>query len=649
MVIHTYSVLIQNQKTMELFSQYQPLFAEAINSNRIGICKWIESGTTVDTALPELSTLTDDKKEWRAIIVRYVDDNSMAAFESDPRNPFDYLINKDADGFVEESPIPIVRLAQMLGGVPPLEIKFKPEIIKEKHKAPRTIYVPINDEEQESAHRKLIAKYRFDGKMPSSVLFITIRDKSLQDESIGRSWIAHKESDSSEFWKRNRFPSICRFLAVDFAKQGPIQKEADDFKFWCSVMLMATNEWDSSTLQAYRLYTLSLEMDRPAMSDSFQVLVDRLRDAKHCLEKSIKKDIENQICEEENLPEYRINVTVSPKLPKTDDCHTKQSAFGLLSRGSSSDVAIWTRQKNEVEEQFAASVRTAERTLDQTADKMRSVCSFTEEEVDPLNKYQIEDLERETDEIYHQVVNIQSKLPKGNVGNSEAVQDSAQRVKENLLGRVMAKPALTAIGLLVELVLLSSIPAIINSISLDGKYIEVIAIVVIACSLLSGLCGLSVLVIQKMKLNSLIGDYNHHIQNAFNKLVDNAGQYSDYMSGIASHSRGRSYLALTSRKRHRSDVEHYSKYKHIKAINILLGKLNAWSKAFQLNVDFTSKRPDSRVVVDTSIAPIENKVYLFESGASYDVAINHSGMTMKSPYCFAKKIEIVREELYENE
>ena len=89
-MIHTYSVIIQNQKTIDVFQKYQPLFADAINNNRIGVCKWIESGTTIDTALPELRNLTDDKEEWRAVIVRYIDDSSMAAFDSDPRNPYDF-------------------------------------------------------------------------------------------------------------------------------------------------------------------------------------------------------------------------------------------------------------------------------------------------------------------------------------------------------------------------------------------------------------------------------------------------------------------------------------------------------------------------------------------------------------------------------
>lgn len=298
------------------------------------MCKWIEAGTTIDTALPEIGNLTDDKKEWRAVIVRYIDDNCMASFESDARNPYDFLINRDSEDSVEESPIPLVRLTQMLGGVPPLEIKFKAEILREAHKAPRTIYVPIEDAQRERAHKELTAKYAFDGKLPSSILVISVRSKSYQAESLGQSWLAHKESESSEFWKRNHFPSICRFMVYDIEKQGPIQKEADDFGFWYSVMLMAINEWDSSTIQAYRLYKLGVFMNCEAMSESFQMLADRLRDAKRSIERSIKKDIEGYACEELELPDFKVEIPVALKIPKGDECTVKKMSFHLLSDGA---------------------------------------------------------------------------------------------------------------------------------------------------------------------------------------------------------------------------------------------------------------------------------------------------------------------------
>lgn len=121
-------------------------------------------------------------------------------------------------------------------------------------------------------------------------------------------------------------------MVYDIEKQGPIQKEADDFGFWYSVMLMAINEWDSSTIQAYRLYKLGVFMNCEAMSESFQMLADRLRDAKRSIERSIKKDIEGYACEELELPDFKVEIPVALKIPKGDECTVKKMSFEQWSR-----------------------------------------------------------------------------------------------------------------------------------------------------------------------------------------------------------------------------------------------------------------------------------------------------------------------------
>lgn len=68
-----------------------------------------------------------------------------------------------------------------------------------------------------------------------------------------------------------------------------------------------------------------------------------------------------------------------------------------------------------------------------------------------------------------------------------------------------------------------------------------------------------------------------------------------------------------------------------------------------MNVDFTTKRPETRAEIDTTVAPRENKLYSLATGDTYPVAINNSGMSMDSPYPFVKQIAIIREELYEDE
>lgn len=649
-VIYTYSVIIQNAKTIEAFAKYQPLFNEALNSNRIGVCKWNESGTTIETALPKLSVLTNDKEEWRAIIVRFIDDNCMAMCQSLPQNPYDFLLNQDKGDEIRENDVPLVILTQMLGGVPPLEVKFRPEVIKEEHKAPRTIYTPIVDEEKENAHQALVEKYQFDGKAPSSIVIVSVRNCNGEKEgNIGSAWLSHKESESSEFWKRNQYPSICRFLVYDYEKLGAIQRDADDFNFWLSVMLLSTNEVDSATLQAYRLYTVKTIVDKKIMAESFQLVADRLRDAKQTLEKDIRKDIENQICTEEDLPEYQIDVPVALKLPAMDDRKVKNKSFHLLSDGALSDIAIWNKQRESIEDDLVKTVRSAERTLDQTADKMRDACSFEEDEVEQLNKYQEEDMLRETDELYHQVVNIQSELPSDKVSDDDQLVEASNLVRENLVGRVVKKPVYLSFSIVGIALLLSTIPAIIQKVTKAPADLLALTCVVLGSIAIVVICGLLSLIVQKIQLNKLIKKYNQKIKAAFNKLINDADEYSRYMSAIASHSRGSSYLALSSRKKFFRNEEHYSRYKHVKAINVMLSRLKGWSKAHHLDVDFTSKRPETRVELDITQTPFESKLYAINSGDIYPVAVNNSGMNMHSPFDFIARIEIDREELYDDE
>ena len=79
----------------------------------------------------------------------------------------------------------------------------------------------------------------------------------------------------------------------------------------------------------------------------------------------------------------------------------------------------------------------------------------------------------------------------------------------------------------------------------------------------------------------------------------------------------------------------------------MLKKLESWTKAYHLDVDFNAERVSQHVDVNVSIAPIENKMYAFEADMNYPVEVNNSGIMLNSPYNFARKIEICREELYD--
>ena len=648
MVSAMYSVIIQNQRSMDEFSKFQPLFMEAVNNDRIGICKWIESGNTVDTAIPEIYNLTNDKEEWRAIIVRFEDESNRMGFDSDLRNPYDFLSNHGKEETFGESDIPIIRLAQILGGIPTPEMKFERLQVQEKNRASHVVYRPVTDEKNEKEYELLKRKYKYDGKRPSSVVIITVRENYTPEEDFENAWTSHKESASSDFWKVNRYPSMCRFLVCDFKEGGPVQREGDEFNFWLSVLMIAINEPDSSTLQAYRLYNLKTVIDKEQMTETFQQLVYKLKSSRYVIEEKIKREANDDVDINPELPKYRMDIPVAIKQPKDVDVRVKRRTFGLFSEGATTDIGIWSSQKKRAEKLLEESIRNAERTLDQTAIRMKEFLTFEEDEVAGLTKYQKEDMIRETDEIYDDLIRTQGKLPKTNLSNDENINKSAEEVRKYLLGRIVGKHAVVALIITIILIILSMMPSLYIASETGKVSLVCLSVILSAVILIILVFAFGTLLFQKSKLNRLIRGYNQNMKAAFNKLTDNAKEYSRYLSDIISHSRGYSYLNLSERKKHYEESNRTLKYKHIKAINMFLEKIRRWSKAYYLKVDFESNHIDERTTVDISILPTESRLYTFEFGSSYPVEVNNSGTYIDSPFAFVTKLKIIREELYDD-
>ncbi len=634
---------------MKEFSKYQPLFSEALNNNRIGVCKWVESGTTIDTAVPELSQLTDDKEDWRAVIVRFEDDITMSNYESDESNPYDFKVNYNTENEVFENLVPLVRLTHMLGGVPAPEMEFVcVQETNDNYKRPQTVYKPVVNDEKNQAHRDLTRKYQFDGKLPSSIIVVSVREKKSKDEDINGAWNSHNETNSSEFWKRNHYPSNSRFLVYDFEKSGPVQKEADKFGFWLSTLLVSTNEIDASTLQAYKLYKLNTVIDKPLMVKEFSETMGRLKAARHLVEEEIKQDTSKQMLQSDTLPDYKMEVSVDIKAPDNIECTVSKDGFGLFSDGVTTDLINWEQRKNNVEQKLADAVVVAERELNQTADRVKRYYTFSENEVLALDKYQEEDLERETRNLCDIAMELQGDLPDKTKVIDDDTKKAAHDVHKYLRGRVLSKYAIVSFCIIFLLALASNIPAIVQYVVDGVGTVKSIVGVVALETLIIAIAAKIAVVIQKSELNVLIEKYNTLIKAKFDSLLYDASDYSRYISVIASHSRGRSYLNMAARKKHKVELSQYSKYTHLSAINVFMSDLKMWAVAYHLDIDLDSSFVDGEVHMNTSLLPSKNPIYTFNSDKKYDISINNSGLTIQSPFAFVKKLEIIREEIYDD-
>ena len=650
MVIAIYSVLIQTQTTMNMFSGYQSVFMDAIQKGQVGLCKWNPSGRDIDTALPDIHQLTDDKKEWRAIIIRSEADAGLMDLPLDAQNPYDFFPEgKEQEGLWEESENPLIRLTHMLGGAPAAEKEFESRVIDDGEREPFVIFEPVEEDGTVAEeHRAFLSKYEYDGVAPTSILLVTVRLVHLYDEE-NTEQILHDEQGSSMFWKRNRYPGNCRFLVFDYSRQGPVRREGDRFRFWLTILLLAVNKIDPAFLQAYRLYDVDIELDQASMELVFQKTVNRLNSTRYVIQTSLRRKEQELFNGESELPEYKKSITVPYQLPKKTSSTVRTTGYGLFSRGASNELGVWEQNRKQAEQTLMRSVKIADRALDKTADRARSSCICDEDTVEVLDRYQREDLTQETQDLYEKIVQLQGKLPTDRNLLGEDAEKADQKIRDYMRERMTSDPAIYTWGFGLLLLIAAQIPTAI--LFFRGAVVSWESVIwqVGLMFIVMLVCGLAVLFIQRAHLSSLIRDFNHKLSEAFVRLTTNSELYSGYLSAVVSHCRGRSYLDISKKKNKSDRGLRRMQHKHIGAIDQFLDYLDNWSRAFHLDVKFAQRGNTNDVPMDLFTHPSRNAMYSLDTGDTYQVEVNYSGIMIDSPYEFVRKFELKREELYEDD
>lgn len=633
---------------MELFHQFHPLFLEQLNAGTIGLCRWMESGTAVETALPELYDLVNDKKAWRAIIIRLVDEKDMASFSMVRGNPYDFDPERSASVELPEQ-VPLVRLTRMLGGVPAPEISFREETLSEEGKADRVIYVPVEDAEAGARYDELCRRYHFDGVRPSEILLLTVRKESVRTkEDIKNGWDGNYADDGNAFWKRNGYPSMCRFLTFNISDNGVYRRRADMFRFWNVVLLLACNQIDPSTLQAYRLYRIDAELSDRALTRSFQSASSRAVSARQFIEKKVERQREEKqkALKNTRAPDYGLSVSVALQTPATNQAEVAEDLYGPVSVGRSEEIGAWNQQDSRAKYVIREIVKSVERSLDEAAMGMHGTCSYPEETVRELGRYQLEEMEESLEQQRFSILRKREALPIGETQLSRALDASEQEVRRELLRRFTSRPAGVGFAILAALVLVSCIPGFLLGYFYAPSSLVTVAFVLLALLLFGGIGLLIGVLIQRARIRHRLKDYNSVLDRRVAEMAASALVYSDYLSTIASHIHGRSYLnTLHDRALRQVEMTLDERY-HLRELQRFQHRLRTWGKALHLTVDY-SVGLERDIMVDTASSAVSNPLYALETDSSREIPINRSGIRIQSPVSYVTKLVIQQEELYD--
>ena len=641
-----YSVLILNQKTMEVFQDFYPLFIETMNAGAMGICRWQESGDTLETALPDLKDLVEDKEEWRAVIVRMEDEEPMSEFVSRPSNPFDFLYYREEKRPYQESPVPLVRLTNILQGPTAPEVSYTPELVHEYNKAPRLVYHPVRSEEAQNLFAELTEKYAYSAPSPQEMILVSTRMKQPDKDNLEQAWGSYNEMDSSNFWKINQYGDRGRFIIYDMEDKGSVRKEADLFKFWTQILLLIRNDIEPDMLQAYRLYRMNLHIDRRLLALHLQENVSRLNGASYFLDRLVETEEKKLMARRQEMPDYRIDVPVSIDFPSRQELEGGELFFPPVSNSIDRDLGKWAAARRESEAKLRLAVEKAEIAMDESAENARSICEMYDSEVHPLGRFQEKRIRADLKDLYRTIICMQKDLPGSDEDSDKAEEKAAADVRKRLLDRLTGGQILGIAMIVIFLAGLAALSAFIARSHADSGTRRAIFSNVLIMVDIMVLPVLFVIIYQNLDLAQKMQDFRNAIHRSVAKLNDNSNLYSDFLSSIASHSRGMSYLQTAGSGKFLKRSSSAAVDRHRRAIDQMMYHLRKWNKAFYLKVSFDSEVYED-LVFDINSHPMESDIYTLEYGNSYPAALNKSGREIESPFEFVQKMELIREEIYE--
>ena len=647
-----YTVIIQSPETAQLSRDYRRLFFEEhISRGELNFCSWIKSGDSVDTAVPALYDLVAGKREWRAIIVQTEKDR-LAAPPTRANNPFDFLENDHHNPFeVQESRVPLIRLTQLLGGVPEPEIRYDREEKTDEYGRVQSVFVP--DKQQHRAamevHAELSERYQFVENRPREILVVSSRQNVDTSESeIDAAWRTKLETESSEFWSRNGYPSTCRFLTCDVLNERHSLYPGSIFRLWSTVLLLALNQIDASSLQAYRLYNVGLELDREKLSGAFSRYAAKLRSIGMSLDEADanRESIESQAAQK--APEMSTEVTVNFNTKHSSELMVDTKPLGLVTDKPRDERDYWGERYRRATGALNELLRMPGRILDVAADETRRRGSYDPEEVTILNRYQRSDLLERMEESYFGTLAARAALGL-NVKRRQKERSVIDRqVRRRIAQRLSGKRAGIIAGITAGAIALGSLPYLVGAGKVGGKALLWALGLVVIMLAVAGVFGLAELWIQRREMADAMEDHNRSMHDVLRELQVGAQHYTDYFSCLATFLRGRSYLDQEQELLNSLANVEKLRQGHRRAIQKCLGLVRIWSAALGATVEASLvERGDDGF--DPGVPPEENLAYRFESTVGgRNIPLNNTGELLFAPYDFIRGIKLEREELFDD-
>ena len=673
-----FTVIIISKCASDLLREYRFLFKPFVDNETIAFCDWNESGTDVASSVPDLYNIVKGKKQWRALILNTdsVYDYRGAAHPG-KQNPFDYT-EADPETMPHESPIPVIRLTHIIGGYSTTPVKnfekgfeFVDEETGEKRRVREAdlteeevhalslqygdmvtdIYMEKEEPEELYLRQQALSeKYAFSDIRPSEILLVATRKKTEGSEKarIIESWRNRLEMSSSCFWERNKYPNNCRFLFYDITNSDNSLYTKELTEFWLSVLTLAINKIPASTLQAYRLYRIGVDVSRDKLETGLNLHLNKLDSAYGFIKEQLRLKPEYSFDEDEELVHRQV-VPVAIEKSEGRELLVDIKKIGLSSDCPTDEAAFWNEQIRQKKTNLEKYLKAPRRAIDKSANILKAKSEGFLGENYELDRFQLCDLAEILEDLESKILSFDTD----NVVDSRKIEEGITKldktVKKELSFRMKKKQVVLSGLLALFLCLCGFLPYLIMSARRSSANLPAALALTLGVLAISALGGLIALFLQRSHMIGVMKPINELMRSVAANINNCAAQFEDFFSNICTYMKARSVLD-GARLNNENAVSAYSLLgAHKRALRSAMEREREWLSAYGIK-RMEEMVPNVTMFFRPEVLPMENSLYYFTANMEdNDIPLNAAGDFITSPYSFVEKLTVEREDIFEEE
>ncbi|MFR7638053.1 MAG: hypothetical protein ACLUYS_00135 [Allobaculum sp.] len=643
------TVIIYPRSAQRSFDQHKLLFENSIEKEKVCFCFWDENGEDFYEALPDLKTQLEGVKNWRAIVVDPIDGTAADHWELDNRekttqkgNPFDYIENDDLFPLVHKSKYALIRLSQMLGGIPDISL----EATRRKSMGDDDYQILLD--QQKALYDKLSEQSEMPIPKPDEIFLFRTMIESESDS------ISYEEPEienigdfyASLFWQRNRYPAACRFLTFRQAKPDTSMFQESMFRFWLTVLLLAEEEFPAGTFEAYRLYEMSANASEEVLKTYFEEYLLKMNDIRFFLQQEI--DVlhsVNYTSKNLDTPDLERSIPVDITLTSNDDIYIPRFFTGPTGDLPRPELPAWKKKVRVSRRAFRKVIGAYERSVERSCQYAHQAVELESAEELNFNSYQIAAIREETADYEHEVLSgytpIMMKLRQVHI----KLKERDKVVQKNMSHRMYSFKALAATAVCICACFLGVIPFVAYCLMRNqsmGDY----SFLVYAASIGMLIFCIAVIVVFWVILGVRIFEYNYTLDQALHSIEAKIPAITQYLKNCCASIRGNRIVYRFEKENNSRSNQELKCLAHIKAIDNRAATVKSWMNAFNIWPGSNSRIVHT-VIFDLEIPPERNPAYLLEEPEDPVFVSFPDGTVIHSPFPFVTSIDKKRLEPYE--